>query len=273
MNNLFKVKNINFVISGGLGRIGLKVSEYLEKNGSKLALIDFFDQKKLQLIKKKNPFLNSKNIEILNVDVSKKNQIKKSLPKILKFLKQINVSVNLAAIDANSSGKFNKNFNFHNFPENILKKSINTNLLGAVNVAQVICEYFIKNKVAGNIVNVASIYSIASPNLALYNNNLSSNKQNNKPMDYVISKSSIPNLTRYIATNYGKKNIRSNCLVPHGIQNFHKKDFIKRFSKLSPMGRMSDVNEVVGPIIFLSTKASSYMTGATLVIDGGWSAW
>ena len=102
MNNLFEVKNINFVISGGLGQIGLKLSEYLEKNGSKLVIIDFFDQKILKSIKKKNPFLNSKNIKILNVDISKKIQIKKSLPKILKFLKKINVSVNLAAIDANN---------------------------------------------------------------------------------------------------------------------------------------------------------------------------
>ena len=273
MNNLFEVKNINFVISGGLGQIGLKLSEYLEKNDSKLVVMDYFDQKKLQLIKKKNPFLNSKNIKILNVDISKKNQIKKSLPKILKFLKQINVSVNLAAIDANNLGKFDKDVNFHNFPEKVLKKSIDINLFGAINLAQVFCEYFIKNKVAGNIVNVASTYSIVSPNLSLYNKNLSMKKQTNKPMDYVISKSSIPNLTRYIATNYGRKNIRSNCLVPHGIKNNHKKNFIKRYSKLSPIGRMSDVNEVVGPIIFLSTNASSYMTGATLIIDGGWTAW
>ena len=273
MNNLFEVKNLNFVISGGLGQIGLKLSEYLEKNGSKLVIIDFFDQKILKSIKKKNLFLNSKNIKILNVDISKKIQIKKSLPKILKFLKKINVSVNLAAIDANNSGKFDKDLNFHNFPEKILKKSIDINLLGAINLAQVFCQYFLKNKVSGNIINVASTYSIVSPNLSLYNDNLSLNKQTNKPMDYVISKSSIPNLTRYIATNYGRKNIRSNCLVPHGIKNFHKKNFIKRYSKLSPIGRMSDVNEIVGPIIFLSTNASSYMTGATLIIDGGWTAW
>ena len=92
-------------------------------------------------------------------------------------------------------------------------------------------------------------------------------------MDYVISKSSIPNLTRFIATNYGRQKIRSNCIVPHGIKNVHKKDFIKRYSDLSPIGRMSDVSEVIGPIVFLSTKASSYMTGATLIIDGGWTGW
>ena len=68
-----------------------------------------------------------------------------------------------------------------------------------------------------------------------------------------MSKSSIPNLTKYIAINYGRKNIRSNCVVPHGIKNLHKKDFVQKFSNLSPIGRMSDVKEVIGPIIFLSS--------------------
>ena len=155
----------------------------------------------------------------------------------------------------------------------MIKKSLDINLLGTINISQIFCEYFVKNKIKGNIINIASTYSIVAPNIALYNKNLSSIKKMNKPMDYVISKSSIPNLTRYIATNYGRQNIRANCLVPHGIKNQHKKDFIKKYSNLSPMGRMSDVSEVIGPIIFLSTKASSYMTGSTLIIDGGWTAW
>ena len=169
---------------------------------------------------------------------------------------------------------------FHLAAQSLVKESFRdpyktwtTNLMGSINISQVFCEYFVKNKIAGNIINVASIYSIVAPNLALYNKKLSSINQKNKPMDYVISKSSIPNLTRFIATNYGRQKIRSNCIVPHGIKNVHKKEFIKRYSDLSPMGRMSDVSEVIGPIVFLSTKASSYMTGATLIIDGGWTAW
>ena len=114
------------------------------------------------------------------------------------------------------------------------KKSLDINLLGTINISQIFCEYFVKNKIKGNIINIASTYSIVAPNIALYNKNLSSIKKMNKPMDYVISKSSIPNLTRYIATNYGRQNIRANCLVPHGIKNQHKKDFIKKYSNLSP---------------------------------------
>ena len=115
-----------------------------------------------------------------------------------------------------------------------------------------------------------SIYSIVGPNLALYNKKISKNFNTNKPIDYVMSKSSIPNLTKYIAINYGRKNIRSNCVVPHGIKNLHKKDFVQKFSNLSPIGRMSDVKEVIANNLFIF-KRISYMTGSTLIVDGGWT--
>ena len=273
MSNLFNVKDVNFVITGGLGQVGLKLCEYLEQNGSKMVILDLYDQKKLKILKKKYLFLNSKKIMFFNVDISKKEKIKTTLKKILNFLKKINVLVNLAAIDTNNQGKFDKKINFHNFPYENLKKSIDVNLLGTFNVSQIFCNYFVKNNISGNIINVASIYSIVAPNLTLYNKKISKINNINKPINYVLSKSSIPNLTKYIATNYGRQKIRSNCLVPHGIKNSHKKNFIQKFSNLSPIGRMSDVKEIIGPIVFLSSKASSYMTGATLVVDGGWSAW
>lgn len=272
MDSLFEVKDLNFVISGGLGQIGMKLTEYLEKNNSNIVIIDKFDQKKIKKLKKQHFFLNSKKINFLNVDISKKKKVENSVKKILTILKKVSVLVNLAAIDANNTGNFDKNFNYHDFPEEILKSSIDVNLMGTINTSQVFCKYFLENKLEGNIINVASVYSIVAPNLSLYNENINSHTKN-KPMDYVVSKSSIPNITKYIATNYAKYKIRCNCLIPHGIKNSHSQNFIKKFSNLSPLGRMSDVEEIVGPIVFLSTKASSYMTGATLIIDGGWTAW
>ena len=109
MNSLFNVKNLNFVITGGLGQIGLKLSEYLEKNGSNIVIIDIFGEKKIKNLKKNYSFLNSKNIRILNIDISKKNKISRSLKKILNFVKKIDVLINLASIDANNKGIFNKN--------------------------------------------------------------------------------------------------------------------------------------------------------------------
>ena len=75
MSVLFEVKNLNFVIAGGLGQVGLKLAEYLEKNGSKIVIIDVYNQKNLKILKNKNLFLNSKNIKIFNIDISKKKII------------------------------------------------------------------------------------------------------------------------------------------------------------------------------------------------------
>ncbi|MFI5172635.1 MAG: SDR family oxidoreductase, partial [Chitinophagales bacterium] len=93
------------------------------------------------------------------------------------------------------------------------------------------------------------------------------------PVDYIVTKSFIPNFTKYIATFYAKENIRCNAIAPHGIFNDHSDAFIHNFSKLSPLGRMAEKNEMIGPFTFLASDASSYMTGSILTVDGGWTAW
>ena len=275
MLNIFSVKNLNFLITGGLGQIGMELLSYLVINGSKIVIVDLADKKKIIHLKKKNPFLNSKNVKIYFTDITNKKNFENTFKKILKFTKKIDVLINLAATDSNNKGTFKTSkHNFHNFPYALIKKSLDVNLIGTLNTSQVLCNYFLKNKIPGNIINVASTYSIVAPNLNLYNNAIvSSTTLKNKPIDYVLSKSSMPNLTRYIATNYAKNKIRCNCLIPHGIKNFHKKDFVKKFSRLSPIGRMCNAKEIVGPVIFLASQSSSYMTGSMLIVDGGWTAW
>jgi NAD(P)-dependent dehydrogenase (short-subunit alcohol dehydrogenase family) len=83
----------------------------------------------------------------------------------------------------------------------------------------------------------------------------------------------IPNFSRYLATFYAREGIRCNTLVPHGIFNHHSKAFQNNFAKLSPLERMCELKEIRGPFVFLASNASSYMTGSTLVVDGGWTAW
>jgi NAD(P)-dependent dehydrogenase (short-subunit alcohol dehydrogenase family) len=123
----------------------------------------------------------------------------------------------------------------------------------------------------GNIINVASSYSLVSPNQQLYD--FAEDDKTFKPIDYVASKSFMPNFTRYLATLYAQDNIRCNGIAPHGIFNDHGEKFLANFTRLSPMGRMCDKSEINGPFIFLASDASSYMTGTTIVIDGGWTAW
>jgi NAD(P)-dependent dehydrogenase (short-subunit alcohol dehydrogenase family) len=123
----------------------------------------------------------------------------------------------------------------------------------------------------GNIINVASTYSMVAPNQQLYD--FGQGIQQYKPIDYIASKSFIPNFTRYVATFYAGEGIRCNAIVPHAIENQHSEAFKNNFSRLSPLGRMCEREELIGPFTFLASEASSYMTGSILTVDGGWTAW
>ena len=93
------------------------------------------------------------------------------------------------------------------------------------------------------------------------------------PIAYTASKGGVIMMTKYLATYWAKKNVRVNCLTPHGVFNDHEQEFIKRFSQLSPMGRMMKKEELVGAVMFLASDASSYVTGENLMVDGGWTSW
>ena len=261
---MLNFKNKKILIVGSLGLIGFSLTKSLLKYGAKMILIDnnSKEKKKINFLKKNNQKLNL-------IDISDEGEVKNFFKKNIKNMSNLTSVVNLAGIDAKVDSKsINFEKEFDNFDNDLIKKSIDVNLFGTLNICKEACKIF-KKKKSGNIINVASLYSINAPNKKLYGNT----KIRNKPSDYIISKSSIPNITKYIAAHYADRGIRANCVVPHGIENNHSKMFKKKFALLTPIRRMCKVSEIVNPIIFLLSDGSTYMNGSTVIVDGGWSAW
>jgi NAD(P)-dependent dehydrogenase (short-subunit alcohol dehydrogenase family) len=125
----------------------------------------------------------------------------------------------------------------------------------------------------GSIVNISSIYGMLSPVQELYDFRRRGGEEFCKPVAYSVSKSALYNLTRYLATYWAKSGVRVNTLTLAGVWNDQPREFLDAYAQRIPVGRMADAREVVGPVVFLASDASSFVTGSNLVADGGWSAW
>jgi NAD(P)-dependent dehydrogenase (short-subunit alcohol dehydrogenase family) len=125
----------------------------------------------------------------------------------------------------------------------------------------------------GSIVNVSSIYGLLSPVQDLYAFRRAGGETFVKPVAYSVSKSAILNLTRYLATYWARSGVRVNTLTLAGVWNEQPPEFVEAYTTRVPMARMLDAEEALGAVVFLASDASSYVTGANLVVDGGWSAW
>ncbi len=273
LSGMISVKNKVILITGAFGLIGKEISKsYLQNDGK--VIIAGHKASDVAVIKKEfSKQFAEDNFLTCALDVTDADSIKVCLSGTLDRFGKIDILVNNAAIDAKFDQENKEKIfsgRFEDYPLDLIRKSVEVNMLGMIQVTQAVCRQMLKQG-HGNIINVASSYSLVAPNQQLYD--FGEGLQTFKPVDYVATKSFIPNFTRYLATLYAKEHIRCNAIAPHGIFNDHDEKFLKNFSRLSPIGRMCDKSEINGAFLFLASDASSYVTGTTLVLDGGWTAW
>jgi NAD(P)-dependent dehydrogenase (short-subunit alcohol dehydrogenase family) len=272
--NPISVQDKVILVTGATGLIGKEVCFNLLKNKAKVVLADINNSEFEEIAFELKNISNVKNFLLLKLDITDINSINHCIESIISKFGHIDVLINNAAIDAKFDflgiSKLNTS-RFENYPIDLLKKSIDVNVIGTIQITQAVCRQMLIQGY-GNIINVASTYSLVAPNQSLYEfDNAKDIKY--KPIDYIATKSFIPNYTRYIATFYAKEGLRCNAIVPHGIFNNHDEAFQKNFAKLSPLGRMCDRSELNGLFMLLCSDASSYITGSIMVADGGWTAW
>jgi NAD(P)-dependent dehydrogenase (short-subunit alcohol dehydrogenase family) len=269
------VENKVVFITGAFGLIGYSISKNFLDNGANVVLADIQKEKISKIEEElKSAGYNIEKYLVIDIDITDEDSIAAAMKSTLSKFGRADVLINSAAIDAkfDQPGKSDINeSSFENYPAHLLKRSVEVNTIGTVLITQVFCRQMLLQGY-GNIINVASIYALVSPNQSLYDFG-DEPETLFKPVDYIVSKSFIPNFTRYVATFYARKNIRCNAIAPPGVFNNHDKKFLVNFEKLSPIGRMCEVNELHGVFKFLASDESAYMTGSTVIIDGGWTAW
>lgn len=229
MKDIFNLNNKIAVITGGCGQLGQEFAYALCSYGAKVALIDLLENPKK---KKKglDEFLSSKNAKFFKIDITNKSDLFTARNQIEKLWGIPDILINAAAIDSPPDAPVNENGPFEYYPEESLNKIIDVNIKGTVYCCQVFGEAMVK-KGKGSIINISSIYGLVSPNQDIYAYKRKNGKEWYKPSAYALTKSSIFNLTRYLATYWAKKGVRVNTLTPAGIFNNQDKEFLDEYTK------------------------------------------
>ena len=153
------------------------------------------------------------------------------------------------------------------FSEELWDQILDVNLKGTFLMCRDFGNQMLKQG-KGAIINLASTYGVVSSNPNLYTDNSLGN-----PVAYSASKGGVIMLSKYLGANWASRGVRVNCLTPHGVMNNFEDAFVDRFSSMSPMNRVMQVDEIIGAAIYLASDASSYVTGSNLLVEGGWTAW
>jgi NAD(P)-dependent dehydrogenase (short-subunit alcohol dehydrogenase family) len=252
----FSVKDKVAIVTGGLGQLGTQFTRSLAEDGAKVAIFSRrpADQAMLEA---KFPGLTDR-IKVFVASVTDKAALEAATEELIAVWGVPHILVNNAGIDSKPSGGADQNCPFEVYPKEYWDEIIETNLTGVMLCCQVVGAKMAEAR-RGSIINVGSMYGIVSPNPSI---------------SYAASKSGLVNMTRYLATYWAEKNVRVNLVTFGGVKTAtYDKEFIDAFLERVPMRRQAEIEEFSGVIHFLGSEASSYVTGANVVVDGGFTAW
>jgi NAD(P)-dependent dehydrogenase (short-subunit alcohol dehydrogenase family) len=252
-DDLFSLEGRVAVVTGGAGQLGREIVHGLEERGARVAVFDVA-------------------ADPHRVDVTDRAAIESATAKVVSELGVPHILVNAAALDSPPDAPPDEVGPVESYPEAAFDEVMDVNVKGTFLPCQAIGARMAAEG-RGSIVNVSSVYGMLSPVQELYEFRRGGGEEFYKPVAYSVSKSALYNLTRYLATYWAKSGVRVNTLTLAGVANDQPQEFVDAYTARMPVGRMADVREVVGPVVFLASDASSYVTGANLVADGGWTAW
>jgi NAD(P)-dependent dehydrogenase (short-subunit alcohol dehydrogenase family) len=234
------------IVTGGSGLLGREIINNLESKGVIAINADI------------NVVTDLGN-NTLNVDITSEQSILNAIKLVTDFHGKINGLVNNAYPRTKDWGTKFEEISYESWQQNI-DMQMNTTFL----FIQKIIPELLKTK--GSVVNITSIYGVVGNDLSIYEN---TNITTAAP--YSAIKGGIINFTRYLASYYGRKGVRVNCVSPGGIFDNQDKTFVANYEKKVPMGRMGNPKDIAPAVSFLLSDDAKYITGQNLIVDGGWT--
>jgi NAD(P)-dependent dehydrogenase (short-subunit alcohol dehydrogenase family) len=269
----FSLAGRTIAVTGASGMLGGSFARALVDAGASVALLDLAAPADDRVARLDERASEGAAVAFLACDVRDDSSVEQVLADVEAGLGPVSGLVNAAAIDAvpGAAGAA-ANGPFETGSSRDFAAVLDVNLTGVVRCCRVFGTAMAARG-TGSIVNVASTYGIVGPDQRLYESLRSDGVEFFKPAVYTTSKAGIIGLTRYLATYWGERGVRVNTLSPGGVRVGQDDRFVAAYASRTPMGRMARPDEYDGAVVFLLSDASSYMTGANLVIDGGFTAW
>ena len=268
---LFRLDGHVAIVTGGLGRLGTQYACALAAAGSSVALFD--------LVASPNPLLQSlidsgAPVSTHIVDATGRAAVDAAVADVVKRFGTPSILVNNAGLGSSPADAALETGRFERYPETAWDAMLESHLKSAFVVSQSFLAQFREAKLdTGSIINVSSTYGVVSPDQSMYDYRRQGGAEFYKPIGYSVAKSGVLNFTRWLAEYCAPLGVRVNTLVPGGVKEAaHAPEFVAEYVKRTPLGRMARDDDYNGAIVFLASRASAYMTGAMLVIDGGWTA-
>ena len=258
------------IVTGALGRLGREYVRVLGRAGAAVGAVDVAGDPQL--------FADLEGegvrVKVELADLSRKSDTDRAMAAITESLGAPTILVNNAGMGSSPAAAGAENGLFEDYPEVAWDTMIDSHLKSAFFASQAFIRHYREGgRSAGSIINVSSTYGVVSPDQSIYQYKRAGGATYFKPVGYSVAKSGVLNFTRWLAEYGAPLGIRANTLVPGGVREpGHAPEFIAEYEKRTPLGRMAGETDYNGAVLFLASNASSYMTGATIVVDGGWTA-